>query len=33
VAVGSSSEEFRDAIRADKTKWAEVLKVSGAKVE
>ena len=33
VAVGSSPEEFREVIRADKTKWAEVLKVSGAKVE
>ena len=33
VAVGSSPEEFRDVIRADKRKWAEVLKVSGAKVE
>lgn len=33
VAVGSTPEEFREVIRADKVKWAEVLRISGAKVE
>ena len=32
-AVGSSPDQFAAVIRADKVKWADVIKVSGAKVE
>ena len=32
-AVGSGPDQFAAVIRADKVKWAEVIKVSGAKVE
>lgn len=32
-AVGSSPDQFAVVIRADKVKWAEVIKVSGAKIE
>ena len=32
-AVGSTPEQFGAVIRADKVKWTEVIKVSGARVE